>query len=539
MKTTIRLIACALLVSPLYTQAVPFDLDNDGILNGDDAYPEISSTAYLDTDLDGLPDDCDEACLALGLTADDDDDNDGVLDVDDTYPTISLNQTIATQLGADIPMKGQIALSADGLTLVMSVRLEDTDTLTDAGAVRVYRYIDGAWTQQGDTIFGTEAGAYAGFGIALSDDGQTLVVGSPGESTWRGADYGVVRVYTWTGEAWVQRGSPMIQPTSTADLNVFGKAIAIDSQASVVVVGTGSRFSRYEWDGDWVQVGQVINHSSIAQLHLTPDGKRVFTGIDYSIWDWDGLSWIRGSIVRYQGCDNLITSTSDMSVSGEVFFLGCSTAQYSTAARLWTGSSVAKNFSQVSNSGVDWFYGRATGMNASGNVLALTGSNYRRDSDGAQLGRVDLWARSSSDYRSYRQLTSIIGSPDEYLGIGQVEVNWNGRRFAAQTATGVTRVYELSETPYGIDTDGDGAPDDCDVTCRGSGMLADEDDDGDGILDVDDPDANGDGILDPVGERDLDGDGIADALDFDLDNDGILNGDPKTPKPLQSEIIFY
>ncbi|MCH1554514.1 MAG: hypothetical protein L7S45_07985, partial [Luminiphilus sp.] len=38
-----------------------------------------------------------------------------------------------------------------------------------------------------------------------------------------------------------------------------------------------------------------------------------------------------------------------------------------------------------------------------------------------------------------------------------------------------------------VDTDFDGAPDDCDTSCQDLGMAADDDDDGDGILDVNDP----------------------------------------------------
>jgi hypothetical protein len=40
----------------------------------------------LDTDSDGFPNECDEDCLATGMTADFDDDNDGVEDTSDAFP---------------------------------------------------------------------------------------------------------------------------------------------------------------------------------------------------------------------------------------------------------------------------------------------------------------------------------------------------------------------------------------------------------------------------------------------------------------------
>jgi hypothetical protein len=62
------------------------DDDGDGILDTHDAFPLISITGYLDSDNDGSPDSCDQACLDSGMLADNDDDNDGHLDTSDDFP---------------------------------------------------------------------------------------------------------------------------------------------------------------------------------------------------------------------------------------------------------------------------------------------------------------------------------------------------------------------------------------------------------------------------------------------------------------------
>ena len=62
------------------------DDDGDGVIDSNDAYPLISLNGLTDTDLDGLPNDCDAACLDAGMTADTDDDGDGVSDDDDAFP---------------------------------------------------------------------------------------------------------------------------------------------------------------------------------------------------------------------------------------------------------------------------------------------------------------------------------------------------------------------------------------------------------------------------------------------------------------------
>ena len=72
------------------------DDDNDGIDDKFDAYPLISIGDLTDTDSDGAPDSCDESCVALGMAGDTDDDNDGVLDTADTYPLVVIGSLTDT-----------------------------------------------------------------------------------------------------------------------------------------------------------------------------------------------------------------------------------------------------------------------------------------------------------------------------------------------------------------------------------------------------------------------------------------------------------
>ena len=75
---------------------VDTDDDGDGVADANDGFPQISTGSLTDTDADGLPDDCDVACQATGLTADLDDDGDNVLDVNDALPLISLAGNLDT-----------------------------------------------------------------------------------------------------------------------------------------------------------------------------------------------------------------------------------------------------------------------------------------------------------------------------------------------------------------------------------------------------------------------------------------------------------
>ncbi|MDG1115190.1 MAG: hypothetical protein P8N63_15585 [Pseudomonadales bacterium] len=65
------------------------DSDNDGVLDNSDAFASISLGSLIDTDGDGIPNDCDSDCQMLGMLADQDDDNDGVFDEEDIDPVNS------------------------------------------------------------------------------------------------------------------------------------------------------------------------------------------------------------------------------------------------------------------------------------------------------------------------------------------------------------------------------------------------------------------------------------------------------------------
>ena len=64
------------------------DLDDDGDSVPDlaDAYPLIGLNGLIDTDSDGVPNNCPPSCISLGMISDNDDDGDGVSDENDLFP---------------------------------------------------------------------------------------------------------------------------------------------------------------------------------------------------------------------------------------------------------------------------------------------------------------------------------------------------------------------------------------------------------------------------------------------------------------------
>ena len=63
------------------------DTDGDGVEDGNDTYPLVSLDGLVDTDHDGIPDECNLECTQRGMTSDYDDDNDGIADTYDIDAT--------------------------------------------------------------------------------------------------------------------------------------------------------------------------------------------------------------------------------------------------------------------------------------------------------------------------------------------------------------------------------------------------------------------------------------------------------------------
>jgi hypothetical protein len=144
-----------------------------------------------------------------------------------------------TQLGDDIDGEAaddrfgyNIALSSDGTRLAVGGYLNDGNG-TDSGHVRVFDWSGSAWTQVGGDIDGEAAGDRSGIDVALSSDGTRLVVGASGNDGG-GSDAGHVRVFDLVGGAWTQIGGDL---DGSVAGDAFGFRVALSSNGTRLAVG--------------------------------------------------------------------------------------------------------------------------------------------------------------------------------------------------------------------------------------------------------------------------------------------------------------
>lgn len=200
-----------------------------------------------------------------------------------------------------------LALSYDGATLVAS----SSEGGSRAGYVRVLVLSGGAWTLRGAEFTGTGS-ERIGRSVAVSDDGSYVAFGAPYGRP------GFVGVYKWTA------GTPgtwtSIGPLFGGDTQEFGRSIDLSEDGRTLVIGsptapgggTERGFTRvYRWDGtSWSQLGADINGAASYDqsgwsVSLSDDGSSVAIGSRLSnlggidsgstrIYTWDAstVTWV-------------------------------------------------------------------------------------------------------------------------------------------------------------------------------------------------------------------------------------------------------
>lgn len=156
------------------------------------------------------------------------------------------------QMGADIDgsssenMGRSIALSGDGLSLAIgspgNVGFPGSD-----GEVKVYTYDGSAWSQLGNAIASEAGDDHCGYSVAISNDGLTVVVGSP-ENDGAGNNAGHVRVFEYSGGTWSQLDQDI---DGAAAEDQFGEYVSISADGSKIAAASKLN------DGNGVDAGHV------------------------------------------------------------------------------------------------------------------------------------------------------------------------------------------------------------------------------------------------------------------------------------------
>jgi len=201
---------------------------------------------------------------------------------------------------SDARLGTTLAFSADGSTIAASAPF----TSSGVGKVYVHRFVNGSWSLPlGLPIEATASGQYIGSGLDISADGNTVVIGYPGNAT------GFARIYTWDGVQWSQVANDLTLTPSQLGAQ-FGQGASISADGSIVSISTPWGFNSYGGvnvyeliDGAWQQVGDSIQPTTQFEfptpVSLSDDGYTLVIGLPFS--DYPGTN--AGSVRLYERTD--------------------------------------------------------------------------------------------------------------------------------------------------------------------------------------------------------------------------------------------
>lgn len=308
-----------------------------------------------------------------------------------------------TQIGSDIDGENtsdffgtSVAISSNGNTIAAGAYQNDGNGY-NSGHVRIYRYINDNWTQLGSDIDGEAISDESGSSIALSGNGNTIIIGAAANDG-NGNRSGHVRVFELINNNWVQKGT-----------DIDGEAI-------------GDKFG---WSVDISENGNIISAGAIAN-----DGNGSSSG-HVRVYSFQNNSWIQlGSDIDgdYQGdqLGNAVSLSKDGaylavgaygndengSDAGEVKVLKYENLIWKQVGSDINGESPGDNF------------GTTVSISDDGSVLAIGAS--RNDAGGTDRGHVRVYELKNNVW--VQRGADLDGNKDyDYFG-RSVSISGNGNR---------------------------------------------------------------------------------------------------------------
>jgi hypothetical protein len=213
-----------------------------------------------------------------------------------------------------------VAISDDGNTAIVGARREDTNVggavgATNTGAAYIFTRSGTSWTQQQKIQpSDLQVSDYFGTSVAISDDGNSVIVGAPGEDTG-GSAAGAAYIFTWseTSSSWSEQQK--IQASDKQGGDQFGWSVAISGDGNTAIAGgpyedlgpaiyqadAGAAyiFTWSETSSNWSEQQKIQGGASYYyfgySVAISEDGNTIIVGAygDYSayIFTRSGTSW--------------------------------------------------------------------------------------------------------------------------------------------------------------------------------------------------------------------------------------------------------
>jgi hypothetical protein len=338
-----------------------------------------------------------------------------------------------------------VSLSADGNMAVVGGPADNSNS----GAAWVYTRNGGVWSQQGAKLVGTGAvgAAYQGSSVAVSADGNTVIVGGPYDSGYAGAAW----VFTRSGSVWSQQGAKLVG-TGAVGAAYQGCSVAVSADGNTAVVGgmgdgtfVGAAWVYTRSGGVWSQQGSKLAGTDV--VGLAQQGISVAVSADgntTAIGGWHdsnlvGAAWVyvrSNGVWSQQGAKLVGTGAVGAAYQGSSVSLSAD-----------GGTAVVGGPYDNGSVGAAW-------------VFTRSGSDWSQQ--GAKLvgtGGLGNAYQGSSVAVSANESTVLVGGPiDNKVWVYRAQPPWNVFFVDAQDATSSSFYVSTPDSGYSVDNLSPGQP---------------------------------------------------------------------------------
>lgn len=313
-----------------------------------------------------------------------------------------------------------LAVSSDGN--IIAAASQDFDK--EQGIVRVYQLQNGQWKQLGKGIKGGSKGEHSGYSIDLSFNGKRIAIGSPCNSV-KGTKAGVTRVFEWNGNNWKQLGQNLFGPKEQSR---SGVSVALSNDGNTLLVPyrayspsnkirTAGLVKVFIWDplkNLWKQKGKdIVGQNSMDRLgagaDISGDGNRIVVGAYLEsadsnandkkgvvrVFEWDNNQWKQkgNTITGLQNGDQL-GYTVRISADGSTIICGGYSSNRSgknsgiALVFKWENNQWKQSGSVLQGQKGDHL-GQSLAINGSGTRIAI--GAHLNDAGGKDAGQVRIY----------------------------------------------------------------------------------------------------------------------------------------------------
>lgn len=410
---------------------------------------------------------------------------------------LSLGTDDVVSFGNDDDYGGQVDLSEDGSTLVVSAEVESSDEFR--GRAYVYEWDGSNWSgvtlapSDGEVLSGLPSGTTTGEdefagNVAVSADGNTIAIGVSGarndEFT---ANNRAGHVYLYRKDA------------TSGNWNIAAKFEDLEWTAVTNRNGFGLFGARLSLSADGARLAvagrRVFDHGAV-YLYNTVTQERIFREVN------DGSGDL-GSSVSLSADGTTLVVADDRDEFVQIYRVDQSTLEVSLQQTLREAAHKASNREE---------FATKAAVSGDGQIVAVTATPSIDDNAYASI----FMRQQDGNYKEiesiettgYYDASTGDGDSNEYWGYSLDLSDDGSALLLGDPYVGFYMAYGLSQEPNNyLDSDGDGLDD-----------AVDPDDDNDGV--PDDSDAF---PLDANENTDTDNDGVGNNADTDDDDDGLAD----------------